>query len=148
MKKVFLTLMVAALLMGCAGVQIQGAGNQQEAVTIGLELLAFNGGYLVAEKYPGKYTQIMEEVYLLEGVLAGNNVDAANAAFQIAVTKLLAATNNDPLVAANVMFVKSKIKFVGTGTEAKPLIDIPQMKLILANFKAGTEAWALIGLVR
>ena len=144
MKKVFLMLMVAAMLTGCSGVQIQG--GQEEAVNMGLELIAFNGGYLVAEKYPDKYLAIMEEINILEGVLSGNNVEAANAAFQLAVTKLMQATDSDPLITANVMFLKSKIKFVGT--DEKPLVDIPQMKIILANFKAGTEAWALVGMGR
>lgn len=148
MKKVFLTLMVAALMMGCAGVQIGGTGTQQDAVSIGLELLAFNGGYLVAEKYPGKYQAIMAEIAIVEAALSGSSADAANEAFQVGVQKLLAATNNDPLVKANVSFIASKIKFVPTAEGQKPLIDVPTMKLIVDNFKAGAETRAVLGYAR
>jgi hypothetical protein len=55
-KSLFTVAMVAALLTGCAGigVQVEGAGNQAEAVNMGLEMLAFNGGYLLVDKYPDK----------------------------------------------------------------------------------------------
>jgi hypothetical protein len=146
-KRLFAIAMAAALLMGCAGigVQVEGAGNQSEAVNMGLELLAFNGGYLVADKWPDKYGEIAKEIALLEGVLAGDSVETANAAFQVAVQRLLKETNDDPLVAANVMYLSKKIKFTSTGSDGKPLLDIPQMKLILENFKSGAETRAMLG---
>jgi hypothetical protein len=78
-------------------------------------------------------------------VLAGNDSDAANAAFQLGIRKILTATNNDPLVAANVTHLSKKIKFTSTGADGKQLLDIPQMNLILSNFKAGAEERALLG---
>lgn len=143
-KSLFATLMAAALLTGCAGVgvQVEGAANQQGAVNMGLELLAFNGGYLLVDKYPDKYAAVQAEVTAFEAILAGNNMDAANVAFQVGIQKLLKATNNDPLVAANVTYLSKKIKFTQTA-DGKPVIDIPQMKTIVDNFKAGAEARAL-----
>jgi hypothetical protein len=140
---------IAAVVMlaGCAGVGVQfgGSGNQQEAVNMGLELLAFNGGYLLVDKYPDKYQAVQAEITAFEAILAGNNVDAANAAFQLGIQKLLKATNNDPLVAANISYLSKKIQFTSTAEGGKPVIDIPQMKLIVENFKAGADARILMG---
>lgn len=143
-KSLFAVVMVAALLMGCAGVgvQVDGAANQQEVMNMGLELLAFNGGYLLVDKYPEKYAAVQSEIAAFEAILAGNNVDAANAAFQLGVQKLLQTTNNDPLVAANVSYLSKKIKFTASG-DGKQIVDIPQMKSIVENFKAGADARAL-----
>jgi hypothetical protein len=147
MKKTFAVIAIAMFLMvGCAGVGVQfgGSGNQQEAVNMGLELLAFNGGYLLVDKYPDKYQAVQAEITAFEAILAGNNVDAANAAFQLGIQKLLKATNNDPLVAANISYLSKKIKFTSTAEGGKPVIDIPQMKMIVENFKAGAEARMLM----
>lgn len=141
MKKILALSIAALFLVGCGGIQI--AQDKQEIANMGLELLAFNGGYLLVDKYPAKYAAVQSEVAAFEAILAGNNVDAANAAFQLGIQKLLAATNNDPLVAANVSYLSKKIKFTSTGTEGKPIIDIPQMKAIVENFKAGADARAL-----
>lgn len=146
MKKIFAAIVIAMFLMvGCAGVQFGGSGNQQEAVNMGLELLAFNGGYLLVDKYPDKYQAVQAEITAFEAILAGNNVDAANAAFQLGIQKLLKATNNDPLVAANISYLSKKIRFTSTAEGGKPVIDIPQMKMIVENFRAGADARILMG---
>lgn len=138
MKKAFLILIAAVFLAGCAGIQI-GDNSAQ----FGLELAAFNAGYLIAEKYPAKIAEIQAEVALLEGALSGEgNAESMNAAFQIAVAKLLKATNNDPLVQANIMFISKKIQFTEV-PGGKPIIDIPQMKVILQGFKDGVNAMVI-----
>jgi hypothetical protein len=142
MKKVFLVLIAALFLAGCAGIQIGGGDNTAQ---FGLELAAFNAGYLIAEKYPAKIQEIKTEVVLLEGVLAGEgNAEAMNAAFQLAVAKLLKATGNDPLVSANILFISKKIQFTEV-PGGKPMIDLPQMKVILTGFKDGVLARELVG---
>lgn len=143
-KSVIAILMAGALLTGCAGVgvQVDGTTNRQEAVNMGLELLAFNGGYLLVDKYPDRYAAVRSEVAAFEAILAGDSVEAANAAFQLGVQKLLQATNDDPLVAANVSYLSRKIKFTSAG-DGKQIIDLPQLKTIVENFKAGAEARAL-----
>jgi hypothetical protein len=137
MKRCFLAVFAVLLLLtGCGQVGVTVSQDQADFATMGLELLSFNAGYLVVDKWPDKAPAIAAEVAALEAVLAGNQADAANAAFQLAVQKLLGLTNNDPLVAANVGYLSRKIKFTQTA-DGKPLIDVPQMKLIVQNFKDG-----------
>jgi len=139
MKKIFIVLIAAFFLAGCAGIQIGDSTGQ-----FGLELAAFNAGYLVAEKYPGKVTEIQAEIALVESALAGDtSAEAMSAAFQIAVAKLLKITNNDPLVQANVLFISKKIKFTDV-PGGEPIIDLPQMKIILQGFKDGIGARMLV----
>ena len=140
MKKKVLAAIVAVLLLlvGCGQVGVTVSQDQAELATMGLEMLSFNAGYLIADKWPDKVSMIQAEVATLEAVLAGNQADAANAAFQLAVQRLLSVSNNDPLVAANVLFLSKKIKFTSTG-EGSKIIDIPQMKLIVSNFQEGVN---------
>lgn len=132
-------LIVIALLAGCAGIQV-GDGTGQ----FGLEIAAFNAGYLVAEKYPTRVPEIKAEIALLEQALTGeSNAEAMNLAFQAAVAKLLKVTDNDPLVQANVLFISKKIRFMEV-PGGPPIIDLPQMKIILQGFRDGVEARLLL----
>jgi len=139
MKKALLILFAALFLAGCAGIQIGDNTGQ-----FGLELAAFNAGYLVAEKYPGKLEEIKSEIAILELALeGGTSAEAMNTAFQAAVAKLLKTTGNDPLVQANVLFISKKIQFTEV-PGGKPAIDLPQMKIILQGFRDGVNAWMLV----
>ncbi|HRQ68402.1 MAG TPA: hypothetical protein P5031_07545 [Candidatus Syntrophosphaera sp.] len=138
-KSSFAIIISVMFLAGCAGIQIGDNAGQ-----VGLELAAFNAGYLVAEKYPGRIGEIKAEIALLETAIGGSSAEAMNSAFQLAVAKLLKVTNNDPLVQANIIFVSKKIKFteVPGGT---PMIDSAQMKIIIQGFKDGVLARELVG---
>ncbi len=137
--KIFAVLIAVAFLTGCAGIQV-GDGTGQ----FGLELAAFNAGYLVAEKYPARVPEIKAEIALLEQALTGeSNAEAMNLAFQAAVAKLLKVTDNDPLVQANVLFISKKVRFTEVPGGA-PIIDLPQMKIIVQGFRDGVEARLLL----
>ena len=80
MKRSVAAIMLALLfLVGCGGVGVQVTQDKAEMAQMGLELLSFNAGYLVVDKWPDKAPAIMAEVAALEAVLAGNQADAANA---------------------------------------------------------------------
>jgi hypothetical protein len=102
-------------------------------------LAAFDAGYLIA-KNEGDLAQ--RSIAVVDAMLAlinkGGDAGSINAAFKEAVTELVNTQIKDPLVKMNVLAVLQMVDFT---IESPVTLEIPKIKGLITNYKAGIEAY-------